>query len=77
MEQAETRKRNREEARNSLEGYTYRLRDQLSEEGFIKASTEEERTSISSLLSVVSEWMWDSAEKAATKDFRSRKTDLE
>ena len=46
---AEAAKRRHEEARNTLEGYLYRVRDLLSEDGetpFRKCSKEEERAAI-------------------------------
>lgn len=74
---AETRKRDREEARNGLEAYTYRLRDQLENSAFIEASTEAERVQIRKKLEEASEWMWDQGDTASTKELRSAKAELE
>lgn len=77
LDTAETRKRDREEARNGLEAYTYRLRDQLESPAFVDASTEAERVQIRKKLEEASEWMWDQAETASTKELRSAKAELE
>jgi hypoxia up-regulated 1 len=77
IEQAETRKRAREEARNGLEGYLYSLRDQLEDADFSRASTEPERKAIDKLRGEASDWLSDAAETAPTKDLRSRRHELE
>lgn len=74
---AETRKRDREEARNGLEAYTYRLRDQLESPAFVETSTEGERVQIRKKLEEASEWMWEQGETATTKELRSAKSELE
>jgi len=77
LELAETRKRNREEARNGLEAYLYRLRDQLESAEFVEASTEPERVKVRKQLDEANEWLWDAGETAPTKDLKSAKSDLE
>lgn len=77
IDNAETRKRNREEARNGLEAYTYKLRDQLESAAFAEASTESERIAIRKKLEEANEWMWDEGETAPTKDLKSAKSELE
>lgn len=77
IEQAESRKRAREEARNGLESYLYRLRDQLEETDFTGASTDTERSSIGRMLSEAMDWLSEEGEQAVTKDLRSKRTDLE
>lgn len=74
---AETRKRNREEARNGLEAYLYRLRDQLESAEFVEASTEAERVKVRKQLEEANEWLWDAGETAPTKDLKSAKSELE
>lgn len=77
LDQAEARKRNREEARNSLEAYIYRMRDTLEQDSFVEASTEAERVKLRKQLEEASEWLWDAGESAPTKDLRAAKTELE
>ena len=77
LDQAESRKRNREEARNGLEAYLYRLRDHLDAAEFMEASTEAERIKIRKQLDEANQWLWDAAETAPTKDLRSAKSELE
>lgn len=55
----------------------YRLRDRVSEEAFVAHSTEAERTTIGKELEAANEWLWDAAEKAPTKELRTKRTELE
>ncbi|UZJ55202.1 hypothetical protein CBS101457_004522 [Exobasidium rhododendri] len=68
----------REEARNVLEAYVYRVRDLVEEEWFKKASRDEERKSIESKTKELSSWL-SSAEgdKAVTSTLKLRKGTLE
>ena len=77
MDQAEIKKKKREEARNTLEAYLYKARDQLSASWFSEASTQSERDQLSALLESTSEWIWDAAETATTVDLKAKRTDLE
>ena len=77
LDAAETRKRDREEARNGLEAYIYRLRDQAESPSFVEASTEAERVQIRKKLEEASEWMWDQGDTAPTKELKSAKAELE
>jgi hypoxia up-regulated 1 len=76
----ESAKHSREEARNLLEGYLYRLQNFLSPDSDNKAlraySTEEERTKLSNLLAQTFEWLGDNAEKADEKTLRAKRTEL-
>lgn len=74
---AETRKRTREEARNTLEAYTYRVRDLLEKSEFTKAATKAELSAIGGLRDEVAEWLGDYAETASTKELKQKKADLE
>ncbi|KAI9846375.1 MAG: lumenal Hsp70 protein [Thelocarpon superellum] len=63
-------RRLREEAVNTLEAFTYRSRDLLSDESFIAASTEQERQTLDAKVSAASDWLYGDgadAEKAALK----------
>ena len=70
----------KEEARNTLEGYLYRVRDLLEEEGetpFRKCSKEEERKAMSEKLEETFAWLHDEGEEAETKAYVDRRAALE
>ncbi len=70
----------REEQRNVLEGYLYKLRDLLesdSQHPFVKHSQDPERRAISRQLKDVSNWFHSHAEEAQTKDFVEKRSSLE
>ncbi|KAJ9632023.1 lumenal Hsp70 protein [Taxawa tesnikishii (nom. ined.)] len=66
----------REEALNVLEGYTYRVRDLLTDVSFESASTEAVREQLSSLLSSTSEWLYGEGATATTETLRGKLADL-
>lgn len=74
---AETRKLAREEARNVLEAYIYKVRDLVENAAFVEASTAEEREVIKSTTESSNEWLWEEADEASTKELKSKKSDLE
>ncbi|KAH9061968.1 Hsp70 protein-domain-containing protein [Lactarius vividus] len=70
----------REEQRNILEGYMYKLRDLLdsdSQHTFVKYSQDSERRAIGRQLKEVSNWFNTHADEAQTKDFVEKRTSLE
>ncbi|KWU43807.1 actin-like ATPase domain-containing protein [Rhodotorula sp. JG-1b] len=77
-----TRKLAREEARNVLEAYVYRVRD-LVEGGsresaaFLAASVESERKAVRELQQKTAEWLFDEGESAETKELKEKKRELE
>ncbi|GAA5862035.1 hypothetical protein JCM8547_001565 [Rhodosporidiobolus lusitaniae] len=76
------RKLAREEARNVLEAYVYRVRDlleggNLESEAFVAASIESERKAVRDLNEKTSEWLWDEGEEADTKVLKEKKKELE
>ncbi|KAK4684151.1 hypothetical protein P7C73_g6049, partial [Tremellales sp. Uapishka_1] len=77
----ETAKAAREEARNLLEGYLYRLSNLLSPDADNKAlhefATTSERESIKKLVGETMEWLGDEAERAEEKVLRKKRSDLE
>ena len=62
----------REEALNNLEGYTYKVRDLLEDEGFVNVSTDKARTEIEKLSSIASEWLYGDGSNAPTAEFKER-----
>lgn len=80
MEAAEAAIAAREEQRNILEGYLYKLRDLLesdSQHPFVTHSQEPERRAISRQLKDVSSWFHTNADDAQTRDFVERRSSLE
>ncbi|KAL5498189.1 LHS1 [Sanghuangporus vaninii] len=81
VDTAEAAKRRREEARNSLEAYLYRLRDLLDDESdaspFKKCSTEEERNALKEKLYDILHWMSEEGDHAQLIDFWDKKDQLE
>ncbi|KAF8269636.1 actin-like ATPase domain-containing protein [Lactarius quietus] len=70
----------REEQRNILEGYLYKLRDLLdsdSQHTFVKHSQESERRAIARQLKEVSNWFNTNEDEAQTKDFIEKRSALE
>ena len=81
VDAAEAAKRRREEARNGLEAYLYRLRD-LLEDGdesspFEICSTEDERKAIGKKVHETLHWMSDEADHARLVDMLDKKDALE
>jgi len=70
----------KEEQRNILEGYLYKLRDLLDSESqhtFVKYSQDSERRAIARQLKEVSNWFNTHADEAQTKDFIEKRSSLE
>lgn len=77
LEQAEARKKLREEARNVLEAFTYKARDLAEQADFQVYASQTELKNIKEQLDNTASWIWDEGETAAIKELRSRRTDLE
>ena len=79
LDRAEQAKRHKEEARNVLEAYTYRVRDLLNggSTDFIAFSTEEERNKLSELLETTSSWLAEESDQADTAELNGKKEALE
>lgn len=77
----ERRRHNREEARNLLEGYLYRLQGLLNPESENKAMEEyakpEERDALNKAMKEAFEWLADHAESAEEAVLRKKRTDIE
>ncbi|KAI0339093.1 actin-like ATPase domain-containing protein [Trametopsis cervina] len=72
IDRAEAATRKREEARNALEAYLYRLRDLLAEEGetpFRQCSQEEERAKIGEKLEETFGWLHEQGDEATTGEY--------
>ncbi|MCJ1285796.1 lumenal Hsp70 protein [Xylographa opegraphella] len=66
----------REEALNTLEGYTYKVRDILRDEGFVEVSTEKQRLEIEERLKNASDWLYGDGAEASLAELRSRLKEL-
>lgn len=80
MQRAERSKQQREESRNLLESYIYRLRDLLDgneEAPFTLFSKESEREKMADLLQTTSSWLHENGETADLLDFWSKREALE
>jgi hypoxia up-regulated 1 len=66
-----------EEAFNSLEAFTYRARDYLEDESFIRASTSTACSTLEEKLSTVSDWLYSEGAHADEKTVRSKLKELE
>ncbi|KAI4130557.1 MAG: hypothetical protein LQ338_001705 [Usnochroma carphineum] len=66
----------REETLNTLEGFTYKARDLLEDEGFIAASTEVQRTEIEQKFKAASEWLYGEGADASRETLKERLDEL-
>ncbi|KAF8889043.1 Hsp70 protein-domain-containing protein [Infundibulicybe gibba] len=81
IDREEAAKNRKEEARNTLEGYLYKLRDLLDEDNkdtpFKKCSQEVERRSIADKLDESFSWLHDKGDIAETSQFLDKRIALE
>ena len=77
----EAAKQRKEEARNNLEGYLYRVRDLLDESHvdtpFKKCSQESERKTIAEKVSETIAWLHDKGDLAETSQFWDKRNAVE
>lgn len=66
----------REEALNTLEGYTYRARDLIEDEEFIAASNEKQRSEIETNFKAASEWLYGDGADASREVLKARLKEL-
>ncbi|KAM0330741.1 hypothetical protein ACHAQA_003693 [Verticillium albo-atrum] len=76
FEASDKARRQREEALNRLEGFTYKVRDLLDSASFVAASTEEERTTLEQKSSEASEWLYGDGADAPKEEFKARFKEL-
>lgn len=77
FEQSDKARRQREEALNQLEGFTYKVRDLLESETFIAASTETERTTLEEKSRAASDWLYEGGADASKDELRSKLKELQ
>ncbi|KAK0740407.1 Hsp70 protein-domain-containing protein [Schizothecium vesticola] len=69
-------RRQREEALNQLEGYTYKVRDLIESEAFVAASTAAERADLEAKNEAASEWLYGDGADASKDAFRAALQEL-
>ncbi|KAI3487709.1 hypothetical protein L1887_48315 [Cichorium endivia] len=77
MGQAATRKAQREEARNAIESYLYRVRDLVEDSTFAAVAKDAERKAIASKTDELSAWLSDAGETADTATLKLKRASLE
>ncbi|KFY21589.1 hypothetical protein V493_07273 [Pseudogymnoascus sp. VKM F-4281 (FW-2241)] len=65
-----------EEALNQLEGYTYRVRDLLTDDAFIGASTEAERNPLGELAETIGDWLYEEGTGATREVLKAKLGEL-
>lgn len=77
FEQSDKARRQRSEALNELEGFTYKVRDLLDNEKFIAASTETERKSLEEKSSAASDWLYEDGADATKDELKKKLKELQ
>lgn len=77
FEQSDKARRQREEALNQLEGFTYKVRDLIDSEVFVAASTEAERKLLEEKSSAASEWLYGDGADASKEDLKKKLKELQ
>ncbi|KFY72162.1 hypothetical protein V499_07688 [Pseudogymnoascus sp. VKM F-103] len=65
-------RKQQEEALNQLEGYTYRVRDLLTDDAFIGASTEAERKPLADLAEAIGDWLYEEGTGATREVLKAK-----
>lgn len=72
FEASDRSRRQREEALNQLEGFTYKVRDLLDNEKFAEAATSAEKEALEKKGLETSEWLYEEGADASREELRSR-----
>ncbi|RDW88956.1 actin-like ATPase-containing protein [Coleophoma cylindrospora] len=72
FEDSDRSQKQREEALNQLEGFTYKVRDLLDDAEFIAASTESERASLEAKSKAASDWIYSGGVDASREELKTR-----
>lgn len=76
FEASDVSRRQREEALNQLEGYTYKVRDLLDGESFIAMSSAEERETLEKKATEASEWLYGDGAEASKEELKDKLKEL-
>ncbi|EAQ84150.1 hypothetical protein CHGG_10554 [Chaetomium globosum CBS 148.51] len=77
FEASDRARRQREEALNQLEAYTYSVRDILGREDFISHSTAEERATLETKNNDASDWLYGDGADATKEELKSKLKELQ
>ena len=77
FEASDRSRRQREEALNQLEAFTYKVRDLLDGEAFIAASTKEERSTLETKSGEASEWLYGDGADASREELKKKLKELQ
>ncbi len=72
FDESDRSRRLREESLNQLEGFTYRVRDIISDDSFIEVSTQAERSSLEEKAKTASEWLYGEGADASREELKSK-----
>ncbi|KAL9618445.1 MAG: hypothetical protein Q9160_006823 [Pyrenula sp. 1 TL-2023] len=76
FDQSDKARVRRAEALNTLESFTYRARDYLSDDSFITHTTSASRDDLSTKLEAASEWLYGEGSDAKTTEFKAKLKEL-
>jgi hypoxia up-regulated 1 len=77
FEASDRARRQREEALNQLESYTYKVRELIEKEDFISHSTAEERANLEKKNSDASDWLYGDGAEATKEELKAKLKELE
>jgi len=77
FEASDRARRQREEALNQLEAFTYKVRDLVEKDSFIGASTVEERDNLEKKTSDASDWLYGDGADATKEELKARLKELQ
>ncbi|KAK3304721.1 Hsp70 protein-domain-containing protein [Chaetomium strumarium] len=77
FEASDRARKQREEALNQLEGFTYKVRDLLENENFVKHSTAEERAVLEKKNSEIGDWLYGDGADATKEELKGKLKDLQ
>ena len=77
FEASDRARRQREEALNQLEGYTYKVRDIIENDDFVGASTAEERATLETKNNEISDWLYGDGADATKDELQNRLKELQ
>jgi hypoxia up-regulated 1 len=72
LDENDAKRKAREEARNHLEAFVYRIQDFLYDDTVELVSTEEDRENLREHLSAASDWLYEEGENADTPAYVER-----
>jgi hypoxia up-regulated 1 len=72
FEASDRSRRQREEALNQLEGFTYKVRDLLDNDEFVAAASPQEKENLEKKVRETSEWLYEEGVDASREELRSR-----